>query len=217
MDQNYKKSTFSAIILIVTTLSVYTLLRGINFIFTDEQTPSPTPTSMPSEFPDFEAYKSMNRSLVLAQNQITYSPKNQPVVGRLKKDLSVSGQFSRIYIYIEASVDNISPDIKGKPLSQWDSIYMTMNNKGGHLYRAQALKVPGDTVTRLLYGLNQVPVISLPYSENKTPIVANWFEEFNNSEMVKFDTFISSLRPGGKLDLVELRYECEVESPCEIK
>ena len=44
-----------------------------------------------------------------------------------------------------------------------------MDIEGGHLFRPHSLKFPGDTITRLLYGLNQIPVISLPYSENKTP------------------------------------------------
>ena len=184
------------------------------FIQRPQPTPTITPTAtiIPSEFPDYEAYQAMTHKLVLAQDRATYSPKNQPIVGRLTKRLTVSGQFSRIYLYIEASVDD------GKPLTQWDSIYMTMNNVGGHLFRPDSLKVPGDTVTRLLYGLNQVPVLTtLPYSENKIPLVRDWFSQFTNGRIIKFDTFISSLRVGGTLNLVELRYECEKDIPCEIK
>src|SRR3989344_1366268 len=173
-------------------------------------TPTPTATILPSEFPDYEAYKSMEKRLVIAENRESYSPKNQPKVGRLTKQLTTSGQFSRIYIYIEASVDN------GKPLSQWDSIYMAMGSEGGHLFRPHSLKFPGDTITRLLYGLNQIPVISLPYSENKIPAALNWFDNFTNNSVIKFDTFLSSLRVGGKINSIELRYECEGDSECEI-
>src|SRR3989344_4249565 len=116
-------------------------------------TPSPSSTILPSEIPDFDAYESMQKRLVLVENKETYAPKGKPIIGRTTRDLSVTGKFSRIYIYIEASVDN------GKALTQWDSIFMALNGKGGHLLRSYSLKVPGDTITKLLYGLNQIPII----------------------------------------------------------
>lgn len=173
-------------------------------------TPTPTPI-IPSEYPDYEAFQSLQNRLVIVQDRDTYSPKNQPIIGRLIQQLTVSGEFSRIYIYIEASVDD------GKPLTQWDSIYMTMNGVGGHLFRPNTLKVPGDTITKLLYGLNEVPIISLPYSEKKTPSAVNWFNQFVDGNVIRYDTFISSLRPGGKLKLIEIRYECEIDGGCEIR
>ncbi|OGD30804.1 hypothetical protein A3J02_01965 [Candidatus Azambacteria bacterium RIFCSPLOWO2_02_FULL_46_11] len=174
--------------------------------------PPPPPPIQPSEFPDYEAFKSMEKKLVLVENRETFSPKNKPIIGRVKKTIEVGGEFSRIYIYIEASVDN------GKPLTQWDSIYMSIQYVGGHIFRFNSLKVSSDTVTKLLYGLNQMPFLeSIPYSETKTPIIKNWFALFRDGARLEFDAFISTLRQGGKLNLVELRYECETNSDCFIK
>lgn len=188
------------------------------YVFTDifkKEPPvvvSPPPLIQPSEFPDYEAFKSMEKKLVLVENHETFSPKDKPIIGRVKKTIEVGGEFSRIYLYVETSVDN------GKPLTQWDSIYMSMQYVGGHLFRPNSLKVPSDSITKLLYGLNQVAVLEfIPYSETKTPIIKNWFALFRDGAKLEFDTFISTLRQGGKLNLVELRYECETNSDCFIK
>jgi len=200
--------SFPTILFVASILIIYFFTD----IFEKQPTITPAPTPIfPSEYPDYEAFQSMQNKLVIVQNRDTYSPKDQPIIGRLIQQLTISGEFSRIYIYIEASVDD------GKPLTQWDSIYMTMNGVGGHLFRPNALKVPGNTITKLLYGLNEIPIISLPYSEQKAPVIVNWFNQFVHGNTIRFDTFISSLRPGGRLNLIELRYECEENSSCEIR
>ena len=179
----------------------------------------PTPTVLPSEFPDYEAFKNMSNRLVIARDRESYTPK-QPdgsfeYIGRLTQQLTVTGNFSQIYLYVEASVDN------GKPLTQWDSIYMSLGRQSGHLFRVQSLKVPKvteDTTTKLLFALNQVPLLAgVPYSENKIPYIVDWFSLFKNGATVRFDTFLSSLRPGGKFNAIELRYECSPDISCEIR
>jgi hypothetical protein len=165
---------------------------------------------LPSEYPDYEALSSM-KSLVIASGTPSYALENEPVVGRIGKELALKGDFSRAYLYIEASVDN------GKPLSGWDSIFMTLNYDGGHLLRSRTLKVPGDHITRLLYALNQVPVITLPYSDESDPSIRNWFDYFNNKNVLDFNSFLATSREGGRIEKIELRYECKSYSNCSIE
>jgi len=170
-----------------------------------------TPEIKPSDFPDYEAFKSMDKKLVLAENQESYSPKGKPVFGRINKIIKPKGEFSRVYLYVESSVDN------GKPLSQWDSVYMSLGYVGGHLFRPNSLKFPGDTITRLLYGANQIPFLeTIPYSDNGRPVSKDWFLLFQSNKNLYFDAFLSTLRQGGKINLIEIRYQCEVGSECSI-
>ena len=178
-------------------------------------TPTPTISAPPSEVPDYDAYNNMQNKITIADSVNSYSPKRPDgsieIDGRVRKQLIVSGEFSRIYLYVKVSVDN------GKPLTQWDSIFMSFGGQGGHLFRPDSLRVPNDSETQLLYALNQVPVISLPYSENKTPTVLDWFKIFHDGAIVNFDSFLSTLRPGGEIKLIQLGYECAPSKDCEIR
>lgn len=172
----------------------------------------PTPVVVtPSQFPDYDAYKIMVNKVTLVEGKESYSPKDKPIIGRVKKTLIVKGEFSRAYLYVRVSVNG------GKPLTQWDSIYSTLGYVGGHLYRPNTLAVPNSSSTQLLYGLNQIPFVDYPYSDNKTPLVKDWFSLLKDERRVEFDMFMSSLRAGGMLDLVEIRYECEVNTECSIE
>ncbi len=188
------------------------LLSYTTDIFNKPQIVSSPPIEVkPSEFPDYEAFKSMDKGIVLVSNQESFSPKDKPVFGRVTKIIKPKGEFSRIYIYIESSVDN------GKPLTQWDSVYMSLGYSGGHLFRPNSLRIPGDTITRLLYGANQMPFVeTIPYSDNGTFVTRDWFALFQSNKNLYFDTFLSTLRPGGRLNLVEIRYQCETNSDCSI-
>ncbi len=186
------------------------------YLFTDvfeTQTPPPQPvaTTTPSQFPDYDAYLLMEKRLEIAVDRESYSPKDKPIIGRIKKTLETQGEFSRAYIYVEASVDN------GKPLTQWDSIYMTLGYIGGQLQRTSSLKVPDGEITKVLFGLNQIPFTTLPYSENNAPTMKDWFALISKQGELNFDAFLSTLRPGGKINRIEIRYQCEINSDCFIR
>ena len=121
------------------------------------------------------------------------------------------GKFRRAYIFINASVDN------GKPLTSYDSIYVTLNYKGGHILRNKSLAIPASNTTRLLYDMQEIPYITnVPYSENKQPLFVNWLAELNSRNNNSLYTFLSSWRRGGLIEEISIAFECEENSSCDI-
>lgn len=163
----------------------------------------------PSEYPDYDILKTLN-SLTLIENKISWSPegKKEKIIAYEIK-LKSTGQFAKIYLYAEVSSDN-------KPFTQYESLYIRFNNEGGHIFRPQSLKIPADTITRLLYAINNIPYLSsIPYSESKTPLTTNWFNFFKDDSLITVNIFISSLKPA-KLNKIILYYDCVNGSDCKI-
>lgn len=196
---------------IIVILAVVFLYFFTDIFKKEEPVVIPVPINTVSQYPDYEAYKVMEKKLILAENKESYSPKDKAIIGKISKTIIVHGEFSRAYLYVDASVD------QGKPLTQWDSVFTNLQYTGGHLYRPDSLNIPSGSSTQLLYGLNQIPFITFPYSDNKTPIVKDWFSQLEDGSRLSFDLFLSSLRAGGVLNLVEIRYECEVNTECGLE
>lgn len=168
------------------------------------------PKPEPSEYPDYDSLENLN-SLVIIEDEVSWSPegKKEKIIGH-KKQLESIGQFAKIYLYTEVS-------ISGKPLTQYESLYVKFNNEGGHLFRPQSLKIPPDTITRLLYAVNNIPYLKyLPYSESKPPTTTDWFGFFKDDSSIAFDAFISSLNPA-KINKIIIYYDCVIGSNCKIK
>ena len=168
------------------------------------------PQPKPSEYPDYDSLKNLT-PLTIIEDAISWSPeaKVENIIG-YSKQLKSFGQFARIYLYAEGSVNN-------KPLTQYESLYVKMNNSGGHLFRPQSLKIPPDTITQLLYAINNIPYLtSIPYSENKTPFTADWFQFFKNNSSITLNVFISSLKPA-TINKIILYYDCVEGSDCKIE
>ena len=168
------------------------------------------PQPKPSEYPDYDSLKDLTH-LTIIDNQISWSPEaSLEKIISYPKQLESTGQFARIYLYAEVSIDN-------KPLTQYESLYVKFNNIGGHLFRPQSLKIPSDTITKLLYAINNVPyLMHVPYSENKTPLATDWFQFFGDGSSVNLYTYISSLRPA-TINKVVLYYGCAEGSNCKIE
>jgi len=165
----------------------------------------------PSEFPDFEAYKSFNKKIILVKDNASYVTIDYKKIGEVKKRLLVKGKFRRAYLFINASVDN------GKPLTVYDSIYILLNYRGGHILRNQSLSVPASDTTQLLYDMRKIPYLTgLPYSETKQPLHADWLNEINSKKEIPFYTFLSSWRIGGMIKEITIAFECEENSKCDI-
>ncbi len=206
MNDFWRRISASAFLLVITLVAIGAFIES-----SKNNEPVIIPVISPSEFPDYDAFQVMEKRLIIVQDQESFSPKDKSIIGRVEKNIKIKGEFSRAYLYVESSVDN------GKPLSQFDSIFINLDYSGGHLFRKDSLKLPNGNITKLLYGLNQVPVLnSIPYSETKTPKILDWFNLLQDGNIMRFDTFLSSLRPGGKLNLIEIRYECEVGIVCEM-
>lgn len=168
------------------------------------------PAPKPSEYPDYEILKNL-KSLTLAEDKISWSPEGQieNIIG-VKKQLKSSDKFAKIYLYAEVSSND-------KPFTQYESLYIRFNNEGGHIFRPQSLKIPADTITRLLYAINNIPYLpSIPYSENKIPLTTNWFNFFKDDSLITVDIFISSLKPA-MLNKIILYYDCVEGSDCKIE
>ncbi|MEK6827304.1 MAG: hypothetical protein AABX99_02350 [Nanoarchaeota archaeon] len=169
------------------------------------------PPTKPSEFPDYGAYKSLPNKISLVKDNPGFVTKNYKKIGEVNKNYSLTGKFRRAYIFIDASVDD------GRPLTAYDSIYVEINHKGGHLLRNKSLPIlPSDT-TKLLYDMREIPYIeSIPYSENKQPLFIDWLTELSSKETMSFYSFLSSWRMGGLIKEISIAFECEENSECNI-
>lgn len=176
-------------------------------------TPTPEPSVMPSEYPDYDSLSKL-QSLIITKDFTSWTP-NPPYADNAKSITTLiveKGNISKGYIYVRASLNGDNPS----PLTQWESMYLKMNNNGGHLFRPLSLKVPPSNKTELLYSLNNVPYVTYPYKEDKTPTIANWFTYFKDKKQIRVDAFISSRSPA-KIEEIILYYNCVEGEPCEIK
>jgi len=201
--------------IILTIIAVSTSIVGIYIVrkFQKEQPPQVVivkPEERPSQYPDYEAYKSLTK-VNLVKDNTSFVTRDYKKIGEVTKKIIVSGKFRRAYVYINASVDN------GKPLTIYDSIYMTLNRDGGHLLRNKSLAVPASDVTQLLYDLRMIPYIkNVPYSEDGTLLFANWLKKLNSQAASSIYTFLSSWRAGGLIKEITIAFECEENSKCDI-
>ena len=164
-----------------------------------------------AEFPEYELYNSLEKKIVLLKDNQSYVTKNYKKIGMSSKWFSIEGKFRMAYVFINVSVDN------GLPLTTSDSIYMLLNNKGGHILRNRSLPVPTFNTTHLLYDMREIPYINnVPYLETKQPLFADWLSEFNSKKEISLYTFLSSWREGGLINEITIAYECEQDSDCNI-
>ncbi len=127
----------------------------------------------------------------------------------LTASLVVKGQIAKAYLAVKASLD-------GKPLTKYESVYLKLNDVGGHLFRPQSLKTPDTGDTSLLYELNDVPVLpSVPYDEARVPEKADLAATLQDGKTVRLTAFISSLRPA-LLEDVTIAYVCADNSDCSL-
>lgn len=167
-------------------------------------------TSKASEYPDYSSLKGLKK-LILQENFVSWTPKAQKDPAKIVQTVVVDkGVMAKAYVYIKASVDNSA-------LTQWESFYLTMNYKGGHLFRPQSLPTPNGDKTELLFALNDVPFLgTVPYNERLIPFRTNWFNLFGDGRKILVTAFISSLRPA-KIEELAIYYSCEVNSDCLLK
>lgn len=170
-----------------------------------------TSSTSVSPYPDFDARLDM-KELKVVENFDSWTPNAKKELRKTARVIVLEkGAIAKGYLYVRASLN-------GAPLTRWESIFLTMNFKGGHLFRPQSLPLPTTTTnTVLYYAINDVPYLdTLPYSEQRTPQRYDWSALFEISNRVVIDTFISSLRPA-KLESVRLYYSCVNNDDCLLK
>lgn len=200
------------ITLVIGSLAIILVLSSISLVnfYLNKKFPK-EPEIKPSEFPDYEAYKSFERKTILVKDNLSFVTKDYKKIGEVKKQFFVEGQFRRAYLFVNASVDN------GMPLTIYDSIYITLNQKGGHILRNKSLPMPASDTTQVLYDMREIPFIeNIPYSESKQPLFVDWLTELDSKESILFHTFLSSWRPGGLIKEITIAFECEENSECDI-
>jgi hypothetical protein len=163
-----------------------------------------------SEFPDYSSLKDLKK-LDIVDNFTSWTPNaNLDDNKVIKKVILDKGDISKGYIYVRTSIN-------GKAFTSWESIYLKMNNIGGHLYRPNTLPMPKSDKTELLYALDNISCLSTaPYSETRTPQKADWFTYFRNSKQIEIVSFISSLKPA-TIEEISLYYDCASGSDCLLK
>ncbi len=173
----------------------------------------------PSDFPDFDLLNSMKNISVVTD---TESSASTTPAQEIRNRLEIAGNFSRVYLYVEVSVNS-------KPLTDWDSIYVDLNSSffgydglGGHLFRPNSLPAPkNDNVTRLLFNGYGIPYIKLPYASSKSPSTSDWitnvFNQSTETRVIRMDSYISTTQEG-TIHLIALYYSCAEFTPdCYIK
>lgn len=185
----------------------------------EREVPAPTPTSTPpvvtvepkpSEYPDFDQLSNLKK-ISIATEYETWTPEAVMAKAKVNNTVVVQrGSIAKAYVYIRASLND-------RALTQWESVYLKLNNLGGHLFRPQSLPVPPSNKTQLLFALNDVPYLdAVPYSEQKTPARVNIFPLFKEKAEITIISFISSLRPA-KLEELTIYYECiDGNESCEL-
>lgn len=179
---------------------------------------------LPSQFPDYDAIKG-DKSDPKIKN-VSFSSdcpsdgcvNNKPATvdfDGIKKDYIVKGQFSRAYLYIDALVDY------NRPLTSWDDIYFTINEKGGHLIPdGNQLPVPAGTTSKYLYNLNSTSFFSTiqdkEQNKNKKNNV-NLFGILKDGNKLSIHASVSSNRPGRVMKEISIFYECFEGSNCSIE
>lgn len=123
--------------------------------------------------------------------------------------LDVKGQVAEAYLSAHVTSDE-------KPFTKWDSLYVKLNDLGGHLFRPQSLPAEEGTGTGLLYSLYDVPYLpTVPYSEEREPERADMLALFKPGARLYLTSFISSLRPS-RIEELSIRYRCETGQDCEV-
>lgn len=193
--------------------------------------------SNPSEFADYNYYLEMKQLELIsvpAESWVKVPDKINEDEKIVKKFIKQNGNIANAYFFVDASVDN------GKPLTVWDSIYISIQRVvkkygkeypykpflDGHLLRSKSIEVPEGKTTRLLYDLRNIPFTAIPYSDKNEPTYENWISILNNeytdgykideksNEIIyQFKTFLSTLRKGGYINKITIGYECAEETP----
>ncbi|WKZ29201.1 MAG: hypothetical protein QY323_00560 [Patescibacteria group bacterium] len=170
----------------------------------------PASTSAPSQ--ESQQYQDLAgmRQLELAKDFASWTPEAKLETEKTRSGmLAVTGKIAKAFLIVKASVD-------GKPLTKYESVFVKLNDAGGHLFRPQSLPSPDSGVTSLLFDLSAVPVLpSIPYDETRTPDQADLSAVLLDGKSVRLTAFISSLRPA-LLEELTLSYVCAEDSDCNV-
>lgn len=162
-----------------------------------------------SNYPDYNSLQDLHK-LTIISDFISWTPNSKIDPSKTRAVVVLDeGELAKGYLYVKASVD-------GKPITRWESIYISMNYRGGHLLRTKGLAVPQGEKTELLYALDDISYVeTIPYKENDEYSKTNWFNLFRPGSQIRIDAFISSLKPA-IIEEMTIYYECADFSECKL-
>lgn len=192
------------------TVFLFLLAAGIIFFSIREQIRiGNEPEINASLYPDYAAIQRMQK-VTIVKNFETWTPDSE-IPDAYVKELGLvrTGRLSRGYVYVRATVE-------GSALTKWESVYVKLDEAGGHLFRSKSLPIPHNGKTELLYALDDVPYLStVPYAEDRSPEHADWFSLLNEKPSMYAFTFISSLRLA-TIEELSIYYDCTTGSDCSL-
>ncbi len=168
---------------------------------------SPAAGSETQAYDDLDGMKRLELGAAFASWTPGAKVEDEKVLGGT---LAVTGTVAKAYLNVKSSVD-------GKPLTKYESVFVKLNDAGGHLFRPMSLETPEDAAaTSLLYDLRDVPALpTVPYDESRTPEKADLAATLADGKSVKLTAFISSLRPA-LIEEMSISYVCAEGSDCAI-
>lgn len=107
--------------------------------------------------------------------------------------LVVDGDVRRAYVLVHVA----------RPLRDWEKVWVTIDDKGGHLHGSEGLRVPPDPQSMMqLFDIRRIP-----HDRNGVPETpSDWFSLLKPGARPVVDAFLSSEQPA-LLD-VSIFYEC---------
>lgn len=227
-----KKNDLIAYLILILVASITTSLGlYIGDKIRKSETPKESPKQefvqeiLPSQFPDYDAIKGEHPDSKIKNLNISVDcPSNKGCVNDkpatvnfdgINKKYIIKGQFSRAYLYIDALVDY------NRPLTSWDDIYFSMNEKGGHLIpNSNILPVPPGNSSKYLYNLNSISYFPGIHDKEQSMNLmnnVNFFNLLSDGNNVNIHTSVSSNRPGRVIKEISIYYECLEGSDCSME
>lgn len=161
-----------------------------------------------SLYPEFDSLSIM-KNLVLLSGVKSYTPNGDTETYSHKKYFQVMGEFSKIYLYIEASFNDAK-------LTGGQDIYIKFQNQGGHI-KNKPLLVPESKISRFLYDADNIQYVET--IKNPKIEAVSWLDIFNDigtsGKTMRMDAFISS-RKEVWIEKMEFYYQCSRDVECSI-
>jgi len=96
-----------------------------------------------SEYPDYFSLKNLKK-LDIVKNFSSWTPNASIDENKMVKEIILErGEVAKGYVYVKTSINE-------QAFSSWESIYIKMNNIGGHLFRPNSLSIPKSDKTELI-------------------------------------------------------------------
>ena len=161
-----------------------------------------------SLYPEFDFLSTME-NLVLLSGVKSYTPNEDIETYSHKKYFQITGEFSKIYLYIEASFNN-------DKLTGGQDLYVKFQSQGGHI-KNKSLLVPEGKISRFLYDADNIQYVETV--KNPKIEAVSWLDIFNDVGIsggtIRMDTFISSQKEA-RIEKIDIYYQCSRDVECSI-